>query len=354
MKLLAVLAIGAFALFGAATANAQEVCKVDPSHPRSPDCPTYPTELPVIEVDVVMEYPDCVIKHVNADEFPQAIGEGKLNYIMGYGGRDGVGFGSRSENHIQNIIHGLGDAPVRYSAPDYPIRGTSFYRLLQAVERDYGAYAAFHWHAETKYGDFSHYHWDDEAKNYHKWIRLRANISAHEFLTRARDCAERLKLERFNRFDRQLALEEFKEKQVALEQAQWALSEEIRLQQDLLKLTQSAIAAQNKADDAWRQLAEVRMAGLEARTALWQAYADGAAEESAQFFQQMQDRQDALNAAIAETEANLAKRDAVRQDIEALISDYEAKLAELDAKAAAAQAEAAQVNAEIEALRNAN
>lgn len=346
MKLLAMFAlIGAMALASTGLANAQTpTCKVDPSHPRSPDCPTYPTDLPTLEISVEMQYPVCVIK-TNLEDFPTQASNGDIFY--------GLRVGSRHPFSTIGLLLHKGFFHSQYATKEefrhrLSIHAKHLRQLLGDIESEYGAHVSFQWSAPNQYSD------DKWIHNGDNWIRLQANMSQHEFETRANDCAERLVHEKYNRIDRKQSLEEFTDKQVALEQAQWALSEEIRLQQDLLKLTQSAIAAQNKADDAWRQLAEVRMAGLEARTALWQAYADGAAEESAQFFQQMQDRQDALNAAIAETESNLAKRDAVRQDIEALISDYEAKLAELDAKVAAAQAEAAQVNSEIEALRNAN
>lgn len=344
MKLLAVLAIGLIALVGASTASAQEVCKIS-NHPRSPDCPTYPTELPVVEASVKMLYPVCIVRQ-NASAFPKNLNGGQLSY-----------WGGDARSPINSVIYGEDRLQVhskqRSGQGDYGPSTQGFNSLLRLLESiESGHLVRLAWLADTQYGRFQHADYADNGG--YKWHQVRANITAHELKTRVDDCIQRLEHEKYNRLDRKLALEDLTEKLVALEQSEWALSEELRLQKDLLALTQAAIAAQKKTDEAWRAVAEARIAGIKAQAALWDAYAADAAADVSDFYEGMLAAQDQLDAAIAKTEANLAKRDAVRQDIEALIGDYEAKLADLDAKVAAAQAEAAQVNAQIDALRNAN
>ena len=301
-------------------------------------CPNFPEQLPELVLSVEMDYPKCVAKG-NFSDF--AFAEyWNLQATVDY-----------SEAH--RVKHNQWGGRINHSWEDVVRLERS-----QAQNASYNGLASLErlldfTHRKTAVSDSGEYtYWLQTHLNYQNqdgftrsvtfkkgYNTLRSNISAFEFGKRIVDCGMRLDLEDEHRVQRREKMEELISKQVDLEGMKWALQEEVRLQEDLLSLTRSIIEAQRRIDATLRQIREVRIKGIEARAKLWNEYSAQAAEETAEFFQQMQERHDNINAIQQSIEEDARKHREFMAGLEELereatqaLQDVEQELTTQDAE----------------------
>ena len=346
---------------------------------KSTPCLDFPAQLPPLEIQLAMEFPKCAVS-VNTPQILASVkGDKAFSGWLKLASADNLNWADLALFHYDN--QNQRESPTqRYGVLTdrkvlYPDRVTDTRTIFMLTEKEADSAAvipgyqsqfpvlealrrleseSFEYISLSNASDVHPPHADGKPRHISqskRYPHIGVNTSAHELGARLVQCGAEIKDERSARARRAETLNELVSRHIELERINRNLQREAELQRDLLALTRSIVAEQERIDAAYRELAEARQAGLETRAAIWAAYAATAAEESTQFFAQMQERQDALNATLRQTDQDLAKRDAVRAELTALIDGYEATLDELDAAAEEAAAESESVSEQIQELQ---
>ena len=270
-------------------------------------CPEIPDRVEEIQVEITLEYPQCVLR-TNAPENLHTSSWGSFHLWEIPQELEFDGDGQKVTNIFNFLISNHNYNP----------------HLVEVME------------------------WEGYIANIARPVNLpTANKSYKGIEAEVNDCLDALEFARYNAQKEQETRETLEVKQSELKYSILAVQSELELQAELLDLTKQIIATQERVNENLMELRTIRMEGIEARSALWATYSAVAAEESEQFFQQMEQRQQNLQVIHQQITEDTLRHESFLRDLKALEAQAQSSLDTATERLTQTQQELQEIQQEI-------